>query len=332
MIINNISVPHNTCREKTILKLSNDVPALTIGRGSYIVSASIQTGEPFNLQIGQFCSMATNITFMLHIGKDYSRVTTSADQLISPLSSVSLNDCHITKGEIIIQNDVWIGHNATIMSGVKVGNGAIIACDSHDVKDVPPYAIIGGNPAKIIKYRFTEKQITDLQNIAWWDWSDEIITERKSDFSLPIQKFIDKYKSTQCINNNNKDTDKKRILFFPDFDITYPLWKRVIGEYCNRCKEGIVLGQLFIYIPEDANTDRYIMELEEFLKDNYDESGDIYVQVGQITDIGELFASSDYYVTSKEHETVRHSCLADKFGVKLLSGTDSPVIFSKYQL
>ena len=330
-MIRSISVPHNSCRNTTLFK-SNELPVFTIGRGSYIVSGSIQTGMPFNLHIGQFCSMATDITFMLQIGKDYSRVTTSADELVASLDNVMSNDQHITKGQIIIQNDVWIGHNSTIMSGVKIGNGAVIGCDSHVVKDVPPYAIVGGNPAKIIKYRFTDEQIYDLQNIAWWDWSDSVLTERKSDFSLPIQDFIDKYKSVESIHIPNKDTDYKRILFFPDFDISYPLWKRVIGEYCDKCRKGIVLGELFIYVPENINTDRYINELEQFLEENYDGSGDIYVQVGQISDESELFLSSDYFVTSNHKKTVYYSCLADKFGVKILSGADLPGVFSAQQL
>lgn len=63
---------------------------------------------------------------------------------------------------IVIGNDVWIGSSVTIMSGVTVGDGVVIAANSHVVKDVPPYAIVGGNPAKVIKFRFFEKQICDL--------------------------------------------------------------------------------------------------------------------------------------------------------------------------
>lgn len=116
MIFNDICVPHNSCRQTLILK-SGDASLMTIGRGSYIVGASMQCSLPVNLHIGQFCSLATDITFMLQIDKDYNRVTTSADQLVVPLPNVLLRDAHIIKGQIILQNDIWVGHNATIMGG-----------------------------------------------------------------------------------------------------------------------------------------------------------------------------------------------------------------------
>ena len=331
MIINNINVPTNTCRQTQILK-ANDIPVLTIGRGSYIVNASIQSGLPTNLHIGQFCSIATNITFMLQIDKDYSRVSTSSDQLVAPLPNTILRSPHIIKGQIILQNDVWVGHNATIMGGVIVGNGAIVSTNAHVVKSVPPYAIVGGNPAKVIKYRFTEEQIADLLEIAWWNWSDQEIMERKPDFSIPIQEFIDKYRVPVSTIQRKKDIEENRILLFPDFDAPYPLWKRIVSEYCDKCRCGQVIGQLFLYMPEDSNTDRYLEELTAFLSENYDDSGDIYVQVGQIADESELFAISDYLVTSRVMETVRYTCLANKFRVKILSGADLPVVFSESQL
>ena len=327
MIINNISIPHNSCRQSTAVANYGEIPIMTIGRGSYIVNASIQCGLPVNLHIGQFCSFATNITFMLQIDKDYSRITTSSDELVALLPNAVLADPHIIKGQIIVQNDVWVGHNSMLMSGIKVGNGAIVAANSHVVKDVPPYAIVGGNPAKIIKYRFSDEQIADLQEIAWWDWSDSVLIERKPDFALPIQDFIDKYK-VQRTKKIRADAEKKRILLFPDFDVAYSLWQRVIGEYCDRCRNGDKLGQLFIYFPEDSNADNRIKLIQDFLQENYDGSGDIYVQVGQICDENELFANSDYYVTTKESNTVRHSCMADKFEVKILSGADLPCVFS----
>ena len=77
------------------------------------------------------------------------------------------------KGNIIIENDVWIGAKSTIMSGVKIGNGAVIGATATVTKDVPPYAIVVGNPGKIVKYRFTEKQIELLLKISWWNWDEE---------------------------------------------------------------------------------------------------------------------------------------------------------------
>jgi virginiamycin A acetyltransferase len=74
------------------------------------------------------------------------------------------------KGDIVVGNDVWFGYDSLIKNGVTIGNGAIIASRAVVVKDVPPYAIVAGNPAKVVKMRFNHASIERLQKIAWWDW------------------------------------------------------------------------------------------------------------------------------------------------------------------
>jgi len=79
------------------------------------------------------------------------------------------------RNNIYLDNDVWVGNNSTIMHGVKIGNGAVIAANSHIVKDVPPYAIYGGNPGKLIRYRFNAQIIKLLLELSWWELEDEVI-------------------------------------------------------------------------------------------------------------------------------------------------------------
>lgn len=81
------------------------------------------------------------------------------------------------KGDTVIGNDVWIGYNATIMPGIHIGDGAIIATNAVVTKDVPSYSIVGGTPAKLIRYRFDEEKIDILNTLKWWEWDIEKITE-----------------------------------------------------------------------------------------------------------------------------------------------------------
>ncbi|MCS2154365.1 Vat family streptogramin A O-acetyltransferase [Scandinavium goeteborgense] len=81
------------------------------------------------------------------------------------------------KGDTIIGNDVWIGYKALIMPGVKIGNGAIISSQAVVTADVPAYTIVGGNPAKVIKSRFSDEIVIELEKLAWWDWPVEKITQ-----------------------------------------------------------------------------------------------------------------------------------------------------------
>ncbi len=97
-----------------------------------------------------------------------------------------------SKGNIEIGNDVWIGYGSTILSGVQVGNGAVIGANSNVVGDVPPYAIVGGNPARLIKYRFDATTIESLQRIAWWNWDHKLVVERgEALLSKNISSFLE---------------------------------------------------------------------------------------------------------------------------------------------
>lgn len=94
------------------------------------------------------------------------------------LQTQELEDAEISKGKIEVGNDVWIGDSAILLSGVSIGDGAVIAAGAVVASSVPPYAIVAGNPARIIRYRFPENKINELMSIKWWEWSEEKNYER----------------------------------------------------------------------------------------------------------------------------------------------------------
>jgi len=151
-----------------------------IGRYSY-------TG-PFDMifkaKIGSFSSISYGVT----IGPpehDYKRLTTHPF-LYDPSYNVFSHEEILPQTkfdkEIIIGSDVWIGCNATILRGIHVGDGAVIGANSLVNKDVPPYAIVAGDPARIIKFRFPEDKIQELLEMKWWDWPIEKIKENRELF------------------------------------------------------------------------------------------------------------------------------------------------------
>jgi virginiamycin A acetyltransferase len=146
----------------------------TYGYDSLIVK-DFETGE--KLRIGKFCSLSSNITILLGGNHPIKNVSTYPFGVLNTNKfSGSINIEKITK-DTVIGNDVWIGHGVTILTGVTIGDGAVIAANSNVVKDVEPYSIVGGNPAKFIKKRFTDEQITDLLDIKWWNLDDNKINE-----------------------------------------------------------------------------------------------------------------------------------------------------------
>jgi virginiamycin A acetyltransferase len=136
-------------------------------------------------KIGNFCSLGSNLKFSFLGKHNYRNVSTYP--FYDFYNKWGFNTSTWNEGKpdtnkiepqpIIIENDVWIANNVTIKEGVRICSGAAIAMESVVTKDVPPYALVGGNPAKIIKYRFNEQQIDDLLKIAWWNWPDSKIKQ-----------------------------------------------------------------------------------------------------------------------------------------------------------
>ena len=152
---------------------------VSVGRHSYGTPNVYFWDDKTRLNIGKFCSIAEEVTFLLGGEHRMDWITTY------PFSAMSNNwvDAELilghpaTKGDIIIDNDVWIGHGALIVSGVHIGNGAVIGAGAVVYKNVADYAIVAGNPAKFIGYRFDQETRNYLAKISWWDWSDEEISK-----------------------------------------------------------------------------------------------------------------------------------------------------------
>ena len=170
---------------------------MEVGNYSYgIEHIRLQWPNPHKVKIGKFCSIANDIEIYLGGNHNTNWITTypfgHTFGHVFNVEPVKGHPC--SKGNVTIGNDVWIGAHVRIMSGITIGDGAIIANSSHVVKNVEPYTIVGGNPAKLIRHRFTQKQIDDLLKIQWWNWDNKKITENVHLLcSENIQDFIDNH-------------------------------------------------------------------------------------------------------------------------------------------
>ena len=148
------------------------------------------TGD--QLIIGKFCMIASDAKFIMNGANHLSNAISTYPFSIfgNGWENAMEGKAYPNKGNIEIGNDVWIGYNATIMAGVKIGDGAIIATNATVVSDVKPYTIVGGNPAKEIKKRFSPEIIERLLKLQWWNWDIEKITKNVQNLTdLDIDKL-----------------------------------------------------------------------------------------------------------------------------------------------
>lgn len=147
---------------------------VSVGRGTYGPINVEMSRKDYRLRIGNYCSIANGVTFVLSSEHPTNHISTY------PFKVKVIQDENpeaVSKGDIIVEDDVWIGFGATVLSSVRIGQGAVVAAGAVVTKDVPPYAIVGGVPAKVIKYRFTPELIEELLQVDFSQLDDTAIKD-----------------------------------------------------------------------------------------------------------------------------------------------------------
>jgi len=158
-------------RGRGSIYLAPKFPEHAIGRQSYGGLTVLHYNSTNQLTIGNFCSFADDVTIFLGGEHRADWITTYPFNVLDKRFTDIEGHPH-SKGDVVIGSDVWIARGAVILSGVRIGDGAVVGAYALVAKDVPDYGIVGGNPAQLLRMRFSDDAISHLKEIRWWEWPD----------------------------------------------------------------------------------------------------------------------------------------------------------------
>ncbi len=325
---------------KMNVKNERQFPLLIIDKGSYIAGAKVETSFDFhmehgchNLQIGKYCALAEDILFMLDLMHDYRYIAMGAIAEFKDITSQAdpyQSNRVRRKGQVLIGNDVWIGHGATIMGGVTIHSGAVVGAGAVVTKDVPPYAIVAGNPARIVKYRFEQDEIHSLLDIAWWHWDSKVLKGRYQEMRLPVPEFIECFKKEASEkkeeiqahpNPINKNVSGPVYACVADIGSEFPVCPKIIREFCRKFQS--MDGQLVIYIAADR--ERNMSGVLETLALYEEVNCSVQIIDDRNVSLTDVIRFADCYITNRGLQDIFAVEQAFLYQKEVLSGVDIPI-------
>jgi virginiamycin A acetyltransferase len=318
-----ISLADSVCRNGYD-KISN-YKAISIGRRSYVLDAKISSETDFNIIVGNYSTLGKNVQFINPIVQAEGHVT---NYPWYKLPEIMKNRSNSYGNQVIIGNDVNIADDVTIGGGVFIGNGAVISEGAYVNESVPPYAVVAGNPAKIVNYRFDEALVEKINTIKWWYWDEQDIIANQEYIFGDVETFIEKFYISDNEVNSAPNLDSLRddgfilYTFIPDFSDGHPVWREVICDYLakfsSKDKTALILG-----LDEKPEHAVFIQEILDMIKGKGIETPKIF----NVTETQEVMfcviKSSNYFITTKDFKCLHYSDYAHDYNTKVLSGLDN---------
>ena len=317
--------------ENPMNAVENHMKLVTLGPGSYLGEGRVEYGSTdCHVLIGRYCSLAFRLKFIVGMNHNGKEVTTYPFRdLLHPTNDGTVNHYRESNHyQIVIGNDVWIGAGVTILGGVHIGNGAIVGAGAVVAKDVPPYAVVVGNPAGVIKYRFSQEIIDKLQGIKWWNWPEKKIKDNLLLLENPrnFVQFFEPAASTEAgrefAESIQELRKEKRVIygFLADFDDERPIWGHVFAQYIKRFVASDSVALLFA--SSEMKKHKAIMdEIQEELVKR--ESAPMVALINGASKIlPEFVRSLDCFITTREDISSQCVDFAAGHDIRIAYGLD----------
>lgn len=328
---------HISCKkfDETVKKIAvqqegRNFVLATLNSMSYIISADLHYNScvKSNILIGKYTMIAHDVVFEIGQNHALHEVTAYPFDHVLKMENMFLHRAPFNQQQLIIGNDVWIGSGVRFVKAVKVGNGAIIGGGAVVTKDVPPYAIVGGNPARILRYRFDAATIQKLQYIKWWNWPLAVIRERYGLLKDPAE-FVDTFFSPRLLApldtpvtrqlQEKKEAGCTLIYFVPDLASDDAVWRNVISQYLDAYTADDAV-MLLVEISSAPEGDDSLCELQAMVRERLGHPEVVYLKNRSAFSM-EAIQNADYYVTTKEGVATECIDYLDNYGGSVLIGT-----------
>ena len=315
-------------REASVRKIftENGTTLLTAGYRSYLVDGTIRGGsDAAHVLIGSYASLGPRMTFLFQesFGSSYASgfagTETENDPMAAPVRSCG--------SQVIIGSDVWIGCDVTIHGGVYIGNGAVVGAGAVVTENVPPYTVVVGNPARVIKKRFDAETIARLQHIKWWYWPAEQIQQHISLLLGDVRTFIARFSvseeqipSEPFLENLIEFKERGYILYYfiPDFESEEAIWRNVFRDYLGAYTVTDHTA-LLLALPDDT-PEAFLTELGSMLAEAGEDAPLVMTCYANTAGIVSIWSYVDSFITTKEAVSSVCAEYAADSGVNIVYG------------
>ncbi|MCR5671747.1 MAG: CatB-related O-acetyltransferase [Butyrivibrio sp.] len=335
-------IPHEfTMNGNETVNTPEQFPLCFVGRGGYTGDVRLEAfliGYEVRhlLYIGRYVSIGGKFVVFSDSDHDYRSVYTGCipeyaqDDVNIRVKWGQATGHIVRKGMTVIGDDVWIGDGVTVMASVTIGSGAVIGAGSVVTKDVPPYTIWAGNPARQVGTRFPEDVADKLMKISWWEFDKEKLAAIREDMQGEVSNFADKYYDDAKVRfdrfaglKEHEPGIKCNVTAFLDISTDFPTFIEVVESFYR--EERGTDNKLFLYYhPGNEKECDTIAVIREKIKGAPDVCN---IEICGIDEADEeaAIAKADYFVVGRDVKNIDRIGYAQKYGVKLISGVDMPM-------